>query len=115
MARKRSKGTNLITSTLEAQAAMWVTLGVRVPQLLAGTMTESERRRMVTEKMAAVVESTQAASTAAARLLRWPRRLTTSGGVLSGLTTISAAAARPFQSRVKANARRLTKPRKTSG
>jgi hypothetical protein len=115
MARKRTKGTSLITSALDAQAAMWVTLRVRVPQLLAGTMTDAERRRMVTEKVAAVAESAQAASTAAAGLLRRPRRLTTPKGLLIGLTTVSAAAARPFQTRVKANARRLTKPRKTSG
>ena len=96
---------------------MWLTLGVRVPQLVTGTMSAAERHRMVAEKAAAVTESAQAASLAAARLMVDPRAFRSPAALMGGLTTVSAAAAaKPFHTRVKANARRLSKPRaKSSG
>ena len=68
MARRRQTAT-LLASTLEAQVAMWVTLGVRVPQLMAGTMTGAEWNRMVAEKASAAAESAWETSFALGRAM----------------------------------------------
>lgn len=114
MGRKRRRPQNLLAATLEAQVAMWVTLGVRVPQLLAGTMTPAERHRMVAEKAAATAESVQAATRALAGMAGKPSRLRSPRRAMGSLAAFADAVAAPFQVRVKANAKRLTKPRARS-
>ena len=105
----RKHAATLFTATLEAQAAVLTTLGVRVPGLLAGTLPAGERTRMVREKAEAMVESAQATGYAAAKLMARPRKLTPASA-LSGWLALAEAASRPYHTRVKANARRLGKP-----
>ncbi len=92
---------------------MWVTLSVRVPGLMAGTLSHAERTRMVTEKAEAMVESAQAIGRTTARLMNDPQfSAPTHTAVTAGWLAILEAASRPFHKRVKANAGRLGTPRK---
>ena len=95
--------------------ATWTTLAVRVPQLMAGTMTPAESHRMVAEKLGAAQEGALKASVAAGRVaLRRPRRRSLAGLMADAAAIVEAAYA-PAKRTVKANADRLsaTKARKT--
>jgi hypothetical protein len=112
MARKRRSGTAGWGTVLEVQAAMWTVLGVRVPQILTGRMTPAEQTRMIAEKVDAFAQSQHAAAEALGRMaLRPPAR--TPGGLASSAASIAAAAFRPYHRKVTANAKRLTRVRKT--
>ena len=110
MARRRQTAT-LLASALEAQAAMWVTLGVRVPQLMAGTMTGAEWNRMVAEKASAAAESALETSCALGRAMLASRVPRSSAAAMDASAAVLSAAVRPFHTRVKSNAQRLTKGR----
>lgn len=111
MARRR-RAITLLAATLDAQAAAWAVLGIRVPALLDGSASAAERTRMVAEKRDAMVESAQAVGTVAMRLAARPRRRPTPAAAVSAWLSLAEAASRPFHKRVKANAKRLNrKPR----
>ncbi len=95
---------------MEAQAAMWTTLAVRVPQLMSGTMTPAEQTRMVAEKLEAFTESAHDTSASLGRLMLNPIGLMQSPVAMMGaMTALSSAASLPFHSRLKLNATRLQK------
>lgn len=107
---RRRRAASLLTATLEAQAAAWTVLAIRVPALLDGSASAAERTRMVAEKSDAMVESAQAVASTAMRLAVRPGKRRTSA--MSAWLSLADAASRPFHTRVKANAKRLgRKPR----
>ncbi|WP_237480023.1 hypothetical protein [Lichenibacterium dinghuense] len=112
MARRRRTAATPFGLWADAMAtgvATAVTLSVRVPQLLAGTMTAAESTRMVAEKAAAAGEGLLAGSAAAARVAaRRLARLAPHRAVEDALE-IAEAMSRPARRRVKANAARLSK------
>ena len=116
MARRlRRAGTSpfsVWTEAMLAGTATAVTLSVRLPQLMTGTMTRAESARMVGEKLAASTEGLLAASTVALRAAARRGAVATTRQLVQDALDISAAAARPAQRRVKANAKRLTAPRR---
>ena len=97
-------------STATALATL-TTLAVRVPQLMTGTMTGPESRRMVAEKVEAAREGGRNAAVAAGWIaLRPPRRPSMKGLVADAVTVLDAASG-PVRRTVKANAKRLSRPR----
>ena len=113
--RRRRAGTSpltLWTDAMLAGAATAVTLSVRLPQLMTGTMTRAESARMVGEKLAASTEGLLEASAASLRAAARRGPAVTPRQILQDVLDVSAAAARPAQRRVKANAKRLTAPTK---
>lgn len=113
MRRKTRRAADLLTSTMEAQAAVMTVLGIRVPALLDGSASAAERTRMVQEKAEAVAESAQAVGRAATRMMSRPKRRATPQGLMTGWLALAEAASQPFHRRVKANAKRLSRKRKT--
>jgi hypothetical protein len=111
--RRRRSGTTplaLWTDMMLAGAATAVTLSVRLPQLMTGTMTRAESARMVGEKLAAASEGLVAASAAGLRVAARRGPAATPRQMLDDALEVSAAALRPAQRRVAANAKRLTRP-----
>ena len=100
------------TDAMRAGAATAVTLSVRLPQLMTGTMTRAESARMVGEKLAAATEGLLAASAASLRVAARGGATVTPRRVLQDGLEVSAAAARPAQRRVEANAKRLAAPKR---
>ena len=105
MARKRK--TSLLVNLWMDGLATAATLSVRVPQLMSGTMTPAETRRMVSEKLAAAQTGWMAAATAATQAaLAEP---SSSPKVLAARSlSVLDAAVRPASRTVRANAKRLT-------
>lgn len=97
---------------MRAGAATALTLSVRLPQLMTGTMTRSESARMVREKLAAATEGLLAAAEATLRVAARGEAAVTPRRLLDTTLEISAAAARPAQRRVAANAKRLAAPKR---
>jgi hypothetical protein len=95
--------------TMQAGAAAWTTVAMRLPMLTAKGASSPEASRMVEEKVAAVTEGAMKASLTGAALVG---RAMGPLAVASGAVSIADALARPARRRVKANAKRLTKPRK---
>ncbi len=85
------------------------TLSVRVPHLMAGSMTEAESRRMVGEKVSAAAEGFVAGSVVAARIASKRLARPAPHRAFEDLLEIAEATARPARRRVKSNAVRLTK------
>ena len=100
------------TDAMRAGAATAVTLSVRLPQLMTGTMTRAESARMVGEKLAAATEGMLAASAASLRVAARSGAAVTPRRFLQDALEVSAAAARPAQRRVEANAKRLATPKR---
>lgn len=105
MARRRRRSAAMMLSGLEAQAAMWSVLGVRVPLLFTGRMAPDEQVRMVAEKVEAFAESQVAAAMALGRAMTKPMRRP--ADVLAAGQAVTAAALRPYHRKVKSNAKRL--------
>ena len=95
--------------TMQAGAAAWTTIAMRLPTLAAAAAGKSspEANRMVSEKIAAATEGAIKGSlegaALAGRALRGPVAATTSA------LAVTDAMTRPARRRVKANAKRLTK------
>lgn len=102
------------TAALEMGHDSAVTIGHRMPMLAAMPFWPSfahalEMQRMVTEKMAAFVEGSLAASQEAAGLtMRAALGRADAAELTSGALSIALAASRPARRRVRANARRLS-------
>jgi hypothetical protein len=112
MPRKRRGSRSNAMKLLEAQAAAWTVLGVRVPMLLAGRMSAQEQHRMVAEKVEAFAESQRAVVEAASRMACRPGRSPAS--FAAAAAALAGAALDPYHRKVKANAKRLAKPRAPS-
>ena len=107
MARKRK--TTLLDVWLDGIATA-TTLSVRVPQLMTGTMSPAETRRMVSEKISAAQVGWAKAAVAATRIaLGRPSRNPTALAARS--LAVLDAAVRPASRTVRANAKRLTTTR----
>ena len=102
-------------STLEAGQASLVTINHRLPMLASLSLwptaaTALEAQRMVTEKVAAAIEGSMAASQEATDLMmRAALGRADMTDMAKGMLTIAAAASRPARKRVKANAKRLSR------
>jgi hypothetical protein len=97
---------------IETSFAAAITIAARTPMLVNGARSASERdeaRRMVVEKVEAVIESVGAAQVAT--MIMWTRLafgdIRGPNALAMGFADIAAAAARPVRARVKANATRL--------
>ena len=111
MLRRRKKTFALAsawTDLVVTGFATATTLSVRVPQLVLGSMTPAESRRMVTEKLTAAAEGFVAGSAATARIVA--KRVTRPAPreALNDLLEIAQATTRSARRRVKSNAVRLT-------
>ncbi len=107
MARKRK--TTLLDVWMDGIATA-TTLSVRLPQLMTGTMSPAETRRMVAEKIAAAQFGWAKAASAATRVaLGKPSRQPTVTAARS-LSVLDAAVG-PARRTVRANAKRLTTSR----
>ena len=104
---RRRKTTGLSSLFADAVATA-TTLTVRVPQLLSGTMTRAESRRMGNEKGAAAQQGWVDAARVAGRLILQKPKLTRTGATAGALAIVGAAIA-PARRTVRANARRLGK------
>ena len=105
MARKRK--TSLLVNLWMDGLATAATLSIRVPQLVAGTMSPIEKRRMVSEKIAAAQTGWVAAATAATQAaLGKPSRNPKT--IAARSVSVLDAAVRPASRTVRANAKRLT-------
>lgn len=101
---------SLWMSTAEASLAMWTTLSFRIPMLLAGTMTDIERNKMVGEKVEAATESLWGAAFAMGQAMtRGPAALYDAGSAFDSAVGFMTAASKPYHRRVTANARRLSR------
>ncbi len=112
--RRRRAATSPLAAWSDAMlagAATAVTLSVRLPQIMTGTMTRAESARMVGEKLAAATEGLLEASAVGLRIATRRGTVVTPRRLLQDALDISAAAARPAQRRVGANARRLAAPK----
>ncbi len=97
---------------IETSFAAAITIAARTPMLVNGARSARERdeaRRMVVEKVEAVIESVGAAQVAT--MIMWTRLafgdIRGPNALAMGFADIAAAAARPVRARVKANATRL--------
>ncbi|MHB2167952.1 hypothetical protein [Alsobacter sp. R-9] len=106
------RAAELSVIAMETTFAAAVTIAARTPMLVNGARTAREReeaRRMVVEKVEAVIESVGAAQIAT--MIMWTRiafgDIKGPNGLAMGLADVAAAAARPVRARVRANASRL--------
>ena len=106
------RAAELSVIALETTFAAAITIAARAPLLVNGARSareHEEARRMVVEKVEAVIESVGAAQVAT--LVMWTRivfgEIRSPNGLAMGFADIAAAAARPVRARVKANASRL--------
>ena len=97
------------TDLFATGVATATTLSVRVPQLMLGSMSQAESRRMVTEKVAAAAEGFVAGSTATVRIMSKRMTRPAPSEAFQDVMEIAEAATRPARCRVKRNAVRLTK------
>ena len=97
------------TDLVATGIATATTLSVRVPQLMLGSMSPGESKRMVAEKVAAAAEGLVAGSAATARIVSKRMTRPAPRETVRDLMEIGQAAARPARRRVKRNAVRLTK------
>ena len=106
---ERRRNTTLLDIWMDGIATA-STLSVRVPKLLTGTLPPAETRRMVAEKIAAAQLGWVKAATAATRVaLGRPSRKP--AVVAARNLSVLDAAVRPASRTVRANAKRLTRPR----
>ncbi len=106
------RAAELSVLAMETSFAAAITIAARTPILVNGARSARERdeaRRMVVEKVEAVIESVGAAQVAT--VIMWTRvmfgDIRSPNGLAMGFADIAAAAARPVRARVKANASRL--------
>jgi hypothetical protein len=103
-----------VSSALEAQQASAVTISHRMPMLASLSFWPDpdnilEANRMVTEKFEAMAEGALAASQQMAALgMRAALGKADAGDIATGMMAVAVAAAKPAQSRVRANAKRLS-------
>lgn len=112
MPRRSKKASPLVSAWTDLLATgidTATTLSVRVPQLMLGSMTKAESRRMVAEKVAAAAEGFVAGSAATARIVSKRMTRPAPREAFHDLMEIAAATTRPARRRVKSNAVRLTK------
>ena len=112
MPRRSKRGFTLAsawTDLVVTGLATATTLSVRVPQLMIGSMTEAEARRMVGEKVSAAAEGFVEGSAATARIVSKRMKRPAPRQAFRDLLEIAEAAARPARRRVKINAVRLTR------
>ena len=106
---------NAAWSAFDIGQASAVTVGHRLPMLAAmpffpGPELLIEANRMVTEKLAAILEGTFAASGETFALAtRTAFGRTDADDLANGMFSIAAAAANPAHRAIKANARRLSR------
>ncbi len=106
------RAAELTVIAMETTFAAAVTIAARTPLLLNGARSPrelEETRRMVVEKVEAVIESVGAAQVAT--MLMWTRiafgDIRGPNALAMGFADIAAAAAKPVRARVRANASRL--------
>ncbi|MDB5651376.1 MAG: hypothetical protein JWL62_2896 [Hyphomicrobiales bacterium] len=111
------RAARLCWGMLEAQAAAWTVIGLRLPAL-AASATQSgppsaENRRMIQEKINATQQGMLAGSSAATRLGRAAGK----GPVAfaSAMLDVFEASSQPAHTRVRANMRRLSRKALTGG
>ena len=112
MPRRPKKAFALVSAWTDLFAtgvATATTLSVRVPQLMLGSMTPAESRRMVAEKVAAATEGFVAGSAATARIVSNRMTRPAPHEAFQDVMDIAEATTRPARRRVKRNAARLTK------
>ena len=112
MPRRPKKAFALVSAWTDLVAtgvATATTLSVRVPQLMLGSMSPAESRRMVAEKVEAAAEGFVAGSAATARIVSKRMTRPAPREAFHDLMEIAEATARPARRRVQRNAVRLTK------
>lgn len=99
---------------VETSAAVWTTLGARLPMLATGGMATAEGSRMVTEKCEAATKGALEAGAVAARFAATAMLGAPSARAMAKAGIAMAdAAMRPGRRTVKANARRLSKTKRS--